>query len=56
MRISFKINSRVRKDGKQNIRIVVSDGKNVKPLYVQTPLNIFSKYWDKVESRVSKRK
>ena len=55
MRISFKINSRVRKDGKQNIRIVVSDGRNVKPLYVQTPLNIFSKYWDKSESRVSNK-
>ena len=55
MRISFKINSRVRKDGKQNIRIVVSDGRNVKPLYVQTPLNIFSKYWDRAESRVSNK-
>jgi hypothetical protein len=55
MRIAFVVNSRVRKNGKQNIRIRITDGRKIKEQKINTPINIFKEYWDKDEKRVSKK-
>ena len=55
MKISFEINSRLRKDKKQNIRIRISNGRNVKKIVINTPINIFKKYWNKDEDRVTSK-
>ena len=53
MKISFEINSRLRKDGKQNLRIRITDGRKVKKQLLNTPLNIYKQYWDKDSDRVT---
>ena len=55
MKISFEINSRVRKDGKQNLRIRITDGRKTKKQLLSTSLNIYKKYWNKDDDRVSKQ-
>ncbi|MDG1823883.1 MAG: Arm DNA-binding domain-containing protein, partial [Flavobacteriaceae bacterium] len=53
MRIAFEINSRENKDGRHNVRIRVSDGREVTPIKFSTPINIYKRYWDKRDERVS---
>lgn len=53
MRIAFEINSRQNKDGRNNIRIRVSNGRNVTPIKFSTPINIYKEYWDKKDERVT---
>jgi len=55
MKIKFTLNSRTRKDGKQNVRIRITNGRNDKEYRVQTSINIFKKYWDSDEDRVTKQ-
>ena len=55
MKISFILNSRPRKDNKQNIRIRITDGRNTKEQKVYTKINVFKKYWDKDEYRVTSK-
>lgn len=55
MKISFVINSRRRKDDKQNVRIRVSDGRDIKPIMINTPINIFKEFWNKDTERVTNK-
>ena len=55
MKISFVFRDRKRQDNKQALRIRISDGRDVKPIVINTNLYLHKKYWDKAESRVTKQ-
>ena len=55
MKISFVFRDRIRKDNKQALRIRITDGRDVKPIVVNTGLNLHKKYWDNKEDRVTSK-
>ena len=55
MKISFVFRDRKRQDNKQALRIRISDGRDVKPIVINTNLYLLKKYWDKAENRVTKQ-